>query len=277
MGKLYLVATPIGNLEDISARALRILREAVCIAAEDTRQTGKLLAHFEIHTPMISYHEHNKLTRLDAVLGRLETGDVALVSDAGTPGLNDPGYELVRAALAAGREVAPVPGPCAPIAALTASGLPTDSFVYLGYLPRRSAARKTFLAPWRDERRTLIALETPHRLLESLEDLLSALGDRPLAVARELTKLHEEFVRGTVRQVQQHFRAHPPLGEITLVIGGAEEAEKWDEAKVRTAAQREAERDLPAAQIAEDIAAQSGWTKRDVYNLIHADRKQKRT
>jgi 16S rRNA (cytidine1402-2'-O)-methyltransferase len=277
MGKLYLVATPIGNLEDISARALRILREAVCIAAEDTRQTGKLLAHFEIHTPMISYHEHNKLTRLDAVLGRLETGDVALVSDAGTPGLNDPGYELVRAALAAGYEVAPVPGPSAPIAALTASGLPTDSFVYLGYLPRRSAARKTFLAPWRDERRTLIALETPHRLLESLEDLLSALGDRPLAVARELTKLHEEFVRGTVRQVQQHFHAHPPLGEITLVIGGAEEVEKWDQAKVRTAAQREAERDLPAAQIAEDIAAQSGWAKRDVYKLIHSDRRERRS
>jgi 16S rRNA (cytidine1402-2'-O)-methyltransferase len=277
MGRLYLVATPIGNLEDISARALRVLREAVCIAAEDTRQTGKLLAHNEIRTPMISYHEHNKLTRLDAVLSRLETGDVALVSDAGTPGLNDPGFELVRAALTAGYDVVPVPGPCAPIAALTASGLPTDSFVYLGYLPRRSAARKAFLVPWRDERRTLIALETPHRLLESLEDLLSVLGDRPLAVAREMTKLHEEFVRGTVRQTQLHFRAHPPLGEITLVIGGAEEIEKWSEARVRTAAQREEERNLPAAQIAEDIAAQSGWNKRDVYNLIHADRKQKRT
>jgi 16S rRNA (cytidine1402-2'-O)-methyltransferase len=276
MGKLYLVATPIGNLEDISARALRILREAVCIAAEDTRQTGKLLAHFEIRTPMISYHEHNKLTRLEAVLGRLETGDVALVSDAGTPGLNDPGYELVRAALAAGFEVAPIPGPCAPIAALTASGLPTDSFVYLGYLPRRSAARKAFLAPWRDERRTLIALETPHRLLESLEDLLSALGDRNLVVARELTKLYEEFVRGTVRQAQERFRAHPPLGEITLIIGGAEDVEKWTEAKVRTAAQREAERNLPAAQIAEEIAAQSGWNKRDVYKLIHADRTEDR-
>jgi 16S rRNA (cytidine1402-2'-O)-methyltransferase len=269
MGRLYLVATPIGNLEDVSARALRVLREAVCIAAEDTRQTGKLLAHFEIRTPMISYHEHNKLTRLDAVLGRLETGDVALVSDAGTPGLNDPGYELVRAALAAGFNVVPVPGPCAPIAALTASGLPTDSFVYLGYLPRRSAARKTFLAPWRDERRTLIALETPHRLLESLEDLLSVLGDRKLAVARELTKMHEEFVRGTIRQAQQHFLENPPLGEITLVIGGAEAAEKWDEAKVRSAAKREAKGDLPAAGIAEDIAARSGWKKKDVYKIIH--------
>jgi 16S rRNA (cytidine1402-2'-O)-methyltransferase len=277
MGKLYLVATPIGNLEDISARALRILREAACIAAEDTRQTGKLLAHFAIRTPMISYHEHNKLLRLDAVLGRLETGDVALVSDAGTPGLNDPGYELVRAALAAGYEVAPVPGSCAPIAALTASGLPTDSFVYLGYLPRRSAARKTFLAPFRAERRTLIALETPHRLVESLADILSALGDRKLAVARELTKVHEEFVRGTVRQAQEHFRVHPPLGEITLIVGGAEESERWTEAKVRTAARSEAKRNLPASQIAEAIAARSGWNKRDVYRLIHSDRTDKQT
>jgi 16S rRNA (cytidine1402-2'-O)-methyltransferase len=277
MGRLYLVATPIGNLEDISARALRILREAICIAAEDTRQTGKLLGHFEIRTPMISYHEHNKLTRIDAILDKLATGDVALVSDAGTPGLNDPGYELVRAALAAGYDVAPVPGPCAPIAALTASGLPTDSFVYLGYLPRRSAARKTFLAPWKDERRTLIALETPHRLLESLADLLSALGDRKLAVARELTKVHEEFVRGTIRQAQEHFRVHTPLGEITLVIGGAEESEKWTEAKVRVAAKRELKRNLPAAQIAEEIAVRSGWNKRDVYKLIHSDRTEDRS
>jgi 16S rRNA (cytidine1402-2'-O)-methyltransferase len=272
MGKLYLVATPIGNLEDISARALRILREAVCVAAEDTRQTGKLLGHFEIRTPMISYHEHNKLTRIDAILTRLATGDVALVSDAGTPGLNDPGYELVQAALAAGYDVSPVPGPCAPIAALTASGLPTDSFVFLGYLPRRSAARKTFLVPWKDERRTLIALETPHRLLEALADLLSELGDRKLAVARELTKVHEEFVRGTIRQAQEHFRIHPPLGEITLVIGGAEESEKWTGAKVRAAAKRELKRNLPAAQIAEEIAARSGWNKRDVYKLIHSKR-----
>ncbi|MGD0174425.1 MAG: 16S rRNA (cytidine(1402)-2'-O)-methyltransferase [Anaerolineales bacterium] len=266
------MATPIGNLEDISARALRILREAVCIAAEDTRQTGKLLGHFEIRTPMIPYHEHNKLTRIDTILTRLTTGDVALVSDAGTPGLNDPGYELVQAVLASGSGVIPIPGPCAPIAALTGSGLPTDSFVYLGYLPRRSAARKAFLAPWRNERRTLVALEAPHRLLESLEDLLSALGDRPLVVAREMTKVHEEFVRGTVRQAQEHFRIHPPLGEITLVIGGAKESEKWTEAKVRAAAKREAKHNLPSAKIAEEIAARSGWNKRDVYKLIHEKR-----
>jgi 16S rRNA (cytidine1402-2'-O)-methyltransferase len=275
MGRLYLVATPIGNLEDISARALRVLREAVCIAAEDTRQTGKLLAHFAIRTPMISYHEHNKLTRIDPILDRLSSGDVALVSDAGTPGLNDPGYELVRAALAAGFEVAPVPGPSAPVAALTASGLPTDSFIYLGYLPRRSASRKALLMEWRGERRTLIALETPHRLLESLEDLAAVFGDRKLVVARELTKLHEEFVRGTIRKALEHFRSNPPLGEITLIIGGAEESEEWTEAKVRSAVRREAANQRPAAQIAEEIASRSGWNKRDVYKLIHTGRAEK--
>ncbi len=272
MGNLYLVATPIGNLEDISARGLRILREAVCIAAEDTRQTGKLLAHYGIRTPMLSYHEHNKLVRMDEVLARLAAGDVALVSDAGTPGLNDPGFELVRAALAAGFEVLSVPGPCAPIAALTASGLPTDSFVYLGYLPRRSAQRKALLADLARERRTLVALETPHRLVESLEDISAVLGDRRLAVARELTKVHEEFVRGRVQDALKHFRMHPPLGEITLVIGGAIDLEKWSEAQVRSAIKREAKRDLPAAQIAEEIASLSGWNKRDVYKLIHEKR-----
>jgi 16S rRNA (cytidine1402-2'-O)-methyltransferase len=270
MGKLYLVATPIGNLEDISARALRVLREAVCIAAEDTRQTGKLLAHFGIRTPMISYHEHNKIVRIDAVIERLAVGDVALVSDAGTPGLNDPGYELIRAALAAGYEAISIPGACAAIAALTASGLPTDSFVYLGYLPRRSAQRKTLLGEFVRAPRTLIALEAPHRLVESLADILAVLGDRQLAVARELTKVHEEFLRGTVQDALMHFRAHTPLGEITLVIGGAGESEKWTEAQVRAALKRAAKLALPAAQLAEEIAAQSGWNKRDVYKLIHA-------
>jgi 16S rRNA (cytidine1402-2'-O)-methyltransferase len=269
MGTLYLVATPIGNLEDASARCLRILRESVCIAAEDTRQTRKLLAHFGIRTPMIPYHEHNKIVRIEALLARLAEGDVALVSDAGSPGLNDPGYELVRAVLAAGFPVSPVPGPCAPIAALTASGLPTDSFVYLGYLPRRSARRRTFLEELAGEHRTLVALEAPHRLVESLADIEAVLGNRPVAVARELTKIHEEFVRGTVREAQDHFQEHPPLGEITLVLGGAEAAEKWSEARVRAALKRSGKRNMPAAQLAEEIAAQSGWNKRDVYKLIH--------
>jgi 16S rRNA (cytidine1402-2'-O)-methyltransferase len=268
MGKLYLVATPIGNLEDASVRCLRVLREASCIAAEDTRQTGKLLAHYGIRTPMVPYHEHNKIVRIGAVLKRLAAGDVALVSDAGTPGLNDPGYELARAALAAGFEVSPVPGPCAPVAALTASGLPADSFVYLGYLPRRAAQRKAALSECARERRTLVALETPHRLVEALEDILAVLGDRKLAVARELTKIHEQFVRGTVGGALKHFQAHPPLGEITLVIGGAEESATWTERRVRAALKREGKRGLPPSQLAERIASQSGWNKRDVYKLM---------
>jgi 16S rRNA (cytidine1402-2'-O)-methyltransferase len=270
MGTLYLVATPIGNLEDVSARALRILREASVIAAEDTRTTAKLLAHHGIRTPMIAYHEHNKLVRLDAVLERLAQGDVALVSDAGTPGLNDPGYELVRAAIATGRKVSPVPGPCAPIAALTASGLPTDAFIYLGYLPRRSAQRKALLEKLARERRTLLALEAPHRLVESLEDILAVLGDRKLVVARELTKLHEELTRGTAQEALAYFNDRPPLGEITLVIGGAVESERWSEAQVRSALKQEAGRNRPASELAEEIAARSGWNKRDVYKLIHS-------
>ena len=168
MGTLYLVATPIGNLEDMSPRAVRILREAQLIAAEDTRQTQKLLTHFEIRTPITSYFEHNKLSKLEAVLGKLQEGDVALVSDAGTPALNDPGYELVRAAVMAGHRVSPVPGPASPVAALIVSGLPTDAFLYLGYLPRKSTERKNVFKQVANLPFTLVFLETPHRLLDSL-------------------------------------------------------------------------------------------------------------
>ncbi|MDW8356235.1 MAG: 16S rRNA (cytidine(1402)-2'-O)-methyltransferase, partial [Bryobacterales bacterium] len=163
MGALYLVATPIGNLEDITARALRVLRKVSLIAAEDTRHTRGLLAHFDIHTPLTSYFEHNKLTKLDVILAALETGDVALVSDAGMPALSDPGYELVRAALDAGHDVIPIPGPSAITAALAASGLPTDAFVYLGFLPRKAGERRRLLESLRAEPRTLVAFESPHR------------------------------------------------------------------------------------------------------------------
>jgi 16S rRNA (cytidine1402-2'-O)-methyltransferase len=168
---LYLVATPIGNLEDISARALRILGEVSLIAAEDKRQTKKLLDHYAVHNRQVSYHEHNKERQLSRLLSELEQGDVALVSDAGTPALNDPGYELVRAALAAGHQVTPVPGPSAPIAALVASGLPTDAFLYLGYLPRKQGERRHLLEAISELPYTLVFLETPHRLLSALDDL----------------------------------------------------------------------------------------------------------
>lgn len=269
MGRLFLVATPIGNLEDISARARRTLRDAALIAAEDTRQSGKLLALLELRTPMVSYHEHNKIVRLDRILAALAEGDVALVSDAGTPGLNDPGYELVRAAIAAGHTVVPIPGPCAPIAALVASGLPTDSFVYLGYLPRRIRQRRDALSAWKTERRTLIALETPHRLVEALEDILAVLGDRQLVVARELTKIHEEFVRGTAQEALSHFRAVPPLGEITLVISGVREESPWSEAEIRTALKKRIGDGLSAKQAAAEVAKSCGRPKREIYQWIH--------
>jgi 16S rRNA (cytidine1402-2'-O)-methyltransferase len=224
MGTLYLVSTPIGNLEDITLRGLRVLREATLIAAEDTRQTRKLLKHYDIATPCIAYHEHNKLARLDTLMTALATGDVALVSDAGTPTLSDPGYELVQACIAAEVPVAPVPGANAPLAALVASGLPTTSFHYLGFLPRRSKERRALLARVAALEATLICFETPHRLLGALADALAELGDRQIAIGRELTKLHEEFLRLPISAAQQHFGTHRPRGEFTLVIAGASAA-----------------------------------------------------
>ena len=269
MGTLFLVATPIGNLEDISARALRVLREASLVAAEDTRETRKLLSHFDLHTPLMAYHEHNKLTRLEAVLAALARADVALVSDAGTPGLNDPGYELVRAALAAGHTVSPVPGPSAPIAALVASGLPTDRFFYMGYLQRRAAARRTQLAAVAAIEATLVALEAPHRLLPALGDICDVLGDRQMAVARELTKLHEEILRGRVSEIQAHFERQAPRGEVTLVIAGASPAAAaaWDESRVRKEVQGRMDAGETAARAAAEVAQESGWTRRAVYRL----------
>ncbi len=218
-------------------RALRILREVSLIAAEDTRRTRKLLHHYSIQTPLTSYHEHNKIEKIAGVLAALAQNDVALVSDAGTPALNDPGYELVRAAIEAGYPVSPIPGPSAPIAALVASGLPTDAFLYLGYLPRKRNARRRALADLEALPYTLVFLEAPHRLLATLADMEAALGKRQLAVARELTKLHEEIFRGPPGAAHTHFSIQPPLGEITLVVSGKlpETENVWDEAQVRAA------------------------------------------
>lgn len=270
MGILYLVATPIGNLEDISFRALRVLKEAVLIAAEDTRQTQKLLQRFEINTPSISYHEHNKISRVDEILNALATGDVALVSDAGMPGLNDPGYELVSAALRSGRQVSVVPGASAPVSALVISGLPTDAFTYLGYLPRRASDRRRRLQEVAGLPYTLIFLETPHRLREALQDLLTVLGDRPAAAARELTKVYEEVVRGSLSEVLAHFDAHEPRGEFTLVIGGQVEqaAGPWSEEQLEKAILDGLAAGLPSSQLASEVAARAGWSRRDVYRLI---------
>jgi 16S rRNA (cytidine1402-2'-O)-methyltransferase len=221
---LYVVATPIGNLEDISLRALRVLREVKLIAAEDTRKTGRLLTAYDIRTPLTSYYEHNKLTKLDRILDGLKEGDVALVSEAGMPGISDPGYELIVAAGRHNIPVVPVPGPSAVTTALAVSGLPTDRFVYIGFLPSKAAARRRALESVAGEPGTIVALEAPHRLLASLEDIQNTLGDRRIAVGRELTKLHEEVFRGTVSEAIKYFAR--PRGEFTLVIAGRGTKEK---------------------------------------------------
>ena len=268
MGTLFLVATPIGNLEDISRRALRTLREAALIAAEDTRLTRKLLSHYDIHTPLVSYFEHNKLSRLDHILGKLSEGDVALVSDAGTPALNDPGYELVRAAVQAGHRVSAVPGPAAPIAALVSSGLPTDAFLFMGYLPRKRPDRRAALERVADLPYTLLFLETPHRLRESLVDLRDVLGNRQAALARELTKLHEEVWRGTLEVAAEHFQN--PRGEFVLVIHGMESPPnaRWSAEDVQKAIDKKLAAGEPLAKAAATLTEKSGWARRDIYRLV---------
>ena len=278
MPTLYIVPTPIGNLEDITLRALRILREVALIAAEDTRTTHILLDHYQITTPLTSYHEHNKLTRLDAILEALASSDVALVSDAGTPGISDPGYELISAAIAGGFRVEPLPGANAIIPALVGSGLPTDSFVYLGFLPRKDRALRAFLAEIASEPRTLVAYESPNRLVDTLETLLDVLGDRPACVARELSKKFEEFRRGLLSDVLAHYREQPPRGEITLVIGGApaEATSPWDEARVRASLNARLAAGEPLTSAARAVAAESGWNRRTVYNLgLKSDAEQR--
>lgn len=198
MGTLYLVPTPIGNLADITLRALEVLRAVQLIAAEDTRRAAILLSHYDLHAPVTSYFEHNKLSKLDRILSTLDTGDVALISEAGTPGLSDPGYELIRAAIERGHRIVPLPGATAAITALVASGLPTDAFVFNGFLPRRSGDRRRVLEETKHDRRTLVFYEAPHRLPETLQDMLAIFGNRSICVARELTKVHEELWRGLI-------------------------------------------------------------------------------
>jgi 16S rRNA (cytidine1402-2'-O)-methyltransferase len=224
MPALYIVATPIGNLEDVTLRALGILREVKLIAAEDTRRTKRLLAAYDIKTSLTSYHEHNKLAKLDYILNRLSDGDVALVSDAGMPGISDPGHELIVACTQRGIPVVPIPGPSVVITALAISGLDTGKFIYLGFLPHKAGARKRLLKSVADEMATIIVLESPHRLLPALEDIMAVLGDREISVCRELTKVHEEVFRGRISQAIAHFTK--PRGEFTLVIEGKKEREK---------------------------------------------------
>lgn len=273
MGTLYLVSTPIGNLEDITLRALRVLGEVDAIAAEDTRHTRKLLKHHRLDTPLVSYHEHSKSERVEQLLDRLSDGSLALVSDAGTPVLSDPGFELVQAALQAGYSVVPIPGPSAPIAALVASGLPTDRFLFLGFLPRKAGDRRRLLQQLQQEPATLVAFEAPHRLRAALSDCAAALGsERQAAVCRELTKLHEQVHRGSLAQLQAEFADIAPRGEITLVVAGAGPPAEWDEQRVREALAQHMSNGLRRSEAARQVAAQAGWSRREVYRLAEDER-----
>ncbi len=272
-GVLYLVATPIGNLEDITLRALRVMREADLIACEDTRQTRKLLDHYGIQKPMVSYHEHNEAARAAELAEQLAAGSrVALLSDAGTPLISDPGYRLVTKAVAGGIRVEPIPGPSAALAALAASGLPTDAFHFGGFLPVRSGPRKKLLGRLKDEPATLIFYEAPHRILETLSDIAEVLGLRPVVLARELTKIHEEFLRGTAVEVRQALAARPSArGEITILIGKAAETAAADtpitdavEACMRTGMSR--------MEAMKAVARERGLSKRDVYRVFEEAR-----
>ena len=265
MSILYVVATPIGNLEDITLRARRVLQEVKLIAAEDTRKTRRLLNHYDIKTPMTSYYEHNKLTKLDYILNQLKADDVALVSEAGMPGINDPGYELIAAAAKQNIKIVPIPGASAGITALAVSGLPTDRFTYIGFLPSRSSARRRVIESMANEAGTIIALEAPHRLLASLQDLKDILGDRRLAIGRELTKFHEEVFRGTINEASRHFTQ--PRGEFTLVIEGRKAKEKPILTEIIEAQLKELQ--LTGARAKEAVkamAAETGLPRKDLYN-----------
>jgi 16S rRNA (cytidine1402-2'-O)-methyltransferase len=264
-GTLYLVATPIGNLEDITLRALRVLREADLIACEDTRQTGKLLAHFGISKPMVSYHEHNEAARTEELIAKLEGGsNIALVSDAGTPLVSDPGYRLVTAAVAAGFVVVPIPGASAVLGALSGAGLATDAFRFCGFLPPKSGQRKKVLEVLRGEDCTLVFYEAPHRILDTLDDVAAVYRDRPVVVARELTKLHEEFLRGTADEIRAQLAARASVkGEITLLIGKG--AALISDTPIEDAVRELERKGVPRMDAIKQVARERGLSKREVY------------
>jgi 16S rRNA (cytidine1402-2'-O)-methyltransferase len=269
-GKLYVIATPIGNLEDITLRALRILREEVAtIACEDTRQTQKLLEHYQIKKPRISYHEHNEASRTAEILDSLERGhSVALVSDAGTPLVSDPGYRVVKAAIDHGFDVVPLPGPSAVLAALAASGLPTDEFRFIGFLPSKAGTRRKALLEMSNTPGTVVAYESPHRILETLAEMAEILGNAPVVLARELTKVHEEFLRGSAGSLHEQLAKRPSVkGEITLIIGRREKTAGLSSDPLAEVLRLEVEQGLDRMQAVKAVAKQLGLPKREVYRL----------
>ncbi|QLE57641.1 16S rRNA (cytidine(1402)-2'-O)-methyltransferase [Nostoc sp. TCL26-01] len=267
---LYIVGTPIGNLEDITFRAVRILQTVDLIAAEDTRHTGKLLQHLQIKTPQISYHEHNRTSRIPELLENLQTGKaIALVSDAGMPGISDPGYELVKACVEAGLTVVPIPGASAAITALSAAGLPTDRFVFEGFLPAKSQQRREYLEFLQTESRTLIFYESPHRLRETLQDLAQVWGsDRQIVLARELTKLYEEFWRGNIAEAIAHYQQREPQGEYTIIVAGniANETQ-LTEAQLKAELQQLISQGITRSQASRQLAKYTALNRRQIYQL----------
>ena len=275
-GCLYLVATPIGNLEDITLRAIRILKEADVIACEDTRHTQKLLQHYGIHKEMVSYHAHNELTRAPELIIELEQGaKAALVSDAGMPVVSDPGHRLVTLCLRHHIPVIPVPGPSAFIAALAASGLPTEEFLFVGFLPSRAGARRKALDALKAEPRTMVFYEAPHRLVETLADAAEILGARAAVVAREITKIHEEFLRGNLNELLDAARQRAPRGEITLLIGPGVAAAPAVDLKIslkNRVEQLEAESGLDRKAALKLAARERGLAKREAYKQLLLER-----
>jgi 16S rRNA (cytidine1402-2'-O)-methyltransferase len=269
-GTLYVVATPIGNLEDITLRALRILRDEVAaIACEDTRQTQKLLEHYEIKKPLISYHEHNEASRTTEIVESLKVGrSVALVSDAGTPLVSDPGYRVVKAAIESGFDVVPVPGPSAVLAALAASGLPTDEFRFVGFLPSKPGARRKAVTEILNSPGTVVAYESPHRILGTLAEMAEILGSAPVVLAREITKIHEEFLRGSARDIRDQLANRASIkGEITLIIGRPGENASAVLDPLTEVLRLESEQGLSRMQAVKSVAKQLGLPKREVYRL----------
>jgi 16S rRNA (cytidine1402-2'-O)-methyltransferase len=272
-GTLYVVATPIGNLEDITLRALRVLKEVDLIAAEDTRITRKLLSHYDIHTPLTSCHQHTREAKTAALAERLAAGEnIALVCDAGTPAISDPGADLIARAIGQGSPVVVIPGPSAVLVALVSSGLPTGRFVFEGFPPRTKSDRRSFFANLRNETRTIVLFESPSRLLHTLADIHAVLGDRPIAVARELTKQFEEVYRGTVAGALAHFQIQKPRGEFTIVLGPGEpktpETPSPQNTPLQQALQAALESGLSHRDAVAKVTAEKGLPRRVVYRAL---------
>lgn len=272
-GTLYIVATPIGNLEDMTFRAVRILQAVDMIAAEDTRHTGRLLQHFQVKTPQISYHEHNSNSRIPELLEYLQYGKaIALVSDAGMPGISDPGYELIKACIDEGITVVPIPGASAVITALSGAGLPTNRFIFDGFLPAKSQQRKEYLESLQSESRTLVFYESPHRLRDTLADLETVLGsDRPIVIARELTKLYEEFWRGTIGDAIADYQQREPQGEYTLLVAGTSSSQpQLTETELKNELLEIMKQGISRSQASRQLAKDTGLSRRYLYQVALA-------